>query len=64
MLAERDHISPATSVGPVVDLVGSADIEEIRLPAGHVGLMAGRSASKQAIPRIADWINRHSQELP
>ena len=63
VLAERDHISPVTSVGPVVDLVGSADVEEIRLPAGHVGLMASRTASKWTIPRIVDWIHRHSEEL-
>jgi polyhydroxyalkanoate synthase len=63
VLAERDHISPMTSVGPVVDLVGSADVEEIRLPAGHVGLMASRTASKWTIPRIVDWIDRHSEEL-
>jgi polyhydroxyalkanoate synthase subunit PhaC len=64
VLAERDHISPVTSVGPVVHLVGSADVEEIRLPAGHVGLMASRTASKQTIPRIVDWTHRHSEELP
>jgi poly[(R)-3-hydroxyalkanoate] polymerase subunit PhaC len=63
VLAERDHISPASSVGPVVDLVGSADVEEIRLPAGHVGLTASRTASKLTIPRIVDWIHRHSEEL-
>ena len=63
VLAERDHISPVTSVGPVVDLVGSSDVEEIRLPAGHVGLMASRTASKWTIPRIVDWTHRHSEEL-
>ena len=64
VLAERDHISPVTSVGPVVHLVSSSDVEEIRLPAGHVGLMASRTASKQTIPRIIDWTYRHSQKLP
>jgi polyhydroxyalkanoate synthase len=63
VLAERDHISPVASVGPVVHLVGSSDVEEIRLPAGHVGLMASRTASKWTIPRIVDWTHRHSQEL-
>ena len=63
VLAERDHICPVASVEPAADLVGSADIEEIRLPAGHVGLMASRTASKWTIPRIADWIHRHSEEL-
>jgi len=62
VLAERDHISPAASVGPVIDLVGSADVEQIRLPAGHVGLMASRTASNWTIPRVVDWIQRHSEE--
>lgn len=63
LLAERDHISPAPAVAPVVDLVGSADIEQIRLPAGHVGLLASRTASTWTIPRLVDWIQRHSEEL-
>jgi len=63
VLAERDHISPAPAVAPVVDLVGSADIEQIRLPAGHVGLLASRTASNWTIPRLVDWIQRHSEEL-
>jgi polyhydroxyalkanoate synthase subunit PhaC len=63
VLAERDHISPEPAVAPVVDLVGSADTEQIRLPAGHVGLLASRTASNWTIPRIVDWIQRHSEEL-
>ena len=63
VLAERDHIAPEASVAPVVRLVGSEDVEEVRLPAGHVGLMASRTASKATIPRIVDWIYRHSEEL-
>lgn len=63
VLAEHDHIAPEASVAPVVRLVGSADVEEVRLPAGHVGLMASRTASKATIPRIVDWIYRHSEEL-
>ena len=63
VLAERDHIAPAPAVAPVADLVGSADIEQIRLPAGHVGLLASRTASNWTIPRLVDWIQRHSEEL-
>ena len=63
VLAERDHIAPEASVAPVVRLVGSEDVEEVRLPAGHVGLMASRTASKATIPAIVNWIYRHSEEL-
>ncbi|HTT53364.1 MAG TPA: alpha/beta fold hydrolase [Streptosporangiaceae bacterium] len=64
VLAERDHIAPEAAVAPAVRLVGSADTELIRLPAGHVGLMASRTASRATIPRIVDWIGRHSEEQP
>jgi poly[(R)-3-hydroxyalkanoate] polymerase subunit PhaC len=63
VLAARDHIAPEAAVAPAVRLVGSRDVEEVRLPAGHVGLMASRTASKATIPAIVDWICRHSQEL-
>ena len=62
VLAERDHISPAPSVAPLADLVGSADVEVLRLPAGHVGMLASRTASKVTLPRIVEWIRRHSEE--
>ena len=51
VLAERDHIAPEASVAPVVRLVGSEDVEEVRLPAGHVGLMASRTAVESDNPR-------------
>jgi polyhydroxyalkanoate synthase len=60
VLAEKDHITPPEAVGPLVDLVGSEDKEEMRLPAGHVGLIVGRNASKRTMPAMADWIVRHS----
>jgi polyhydroxyalkanoate synthase len=40
-------------------LVGSDDATELRLAAGHVGLVAGRSAAKVTLPGIADWIRAH-----
>ena len=56
VLAENDHIAPPEAVGPLIDLVGSPDKTEMRLPAGHVGLMVGRAASKHTMPAIADWV--------
>lgn len=62
VVAEKDHITPPEAVGPLLDLVGSEDKEEMRLPAGHVGLIVGRNASKRTMPAMADWIVRHSGE--
>ena len=59
VLAERDHIVPEAAAAPVVQLVGSPDAHELRLAAGHVGLVAGRSAAQVTLPGIAGWIVEH-----
>ena len=61
VIAERDHIVPLDSAKPVIDLVGSDEAEELRLAAGHVGLVAGRAAAKVTLPGIAGWITDHSE---
>jgi polyhydroxyalkanoate synthase subunit PhaC len=63
VLAEKDHIAPPEAVSPLIDLVGSEDKTEMRLPAGHVGLMVGRAASKHTMPAIADWLVSRSEQL-
>jgi len=60
VMAERDDIVPIGAAEPLLDLVGSKDRTELRLPAGHVAMVAGRSAVKTNIPRIIDWIDSHS----
>jgi polyhydroxyalkanoate synthase len=56
VMAEEDHITPPRSVGPLIDLVGSADRTEMRLPARHVGIIYGRRAVTKTLPAIAQWI--------
>ena len=60
VMAEKDNIVPVGAVEPLTALVGSADAEELRLDAGHVGLAASRTAAKVTLPRIADWVIQHS----
>jgi polyhydroxyalkanoate synthase subunit PhaC len=60
VMAERDHIVPLPAAEPVTRLVGSAEADELRLGAGHVGLVAGRAAAKVTLPGIVDWITTHS----
>ena len=43
-------------------MLGSSDVEELRVPGGHVGLILGRRGSKAAFPKIRDWLERHSDE--
>ena len=61
VVAENDHIVPVDAVGPLTDLVGSQDKTELRLRAGHVGLVVGRSAAKNTLPAIAGWLAERSE---
>lgn len=63
ILGEKDHIVPPEATGNLPALVGSDDVEELRLPAGHVGLIVGRTAQQTYIPAMADWLERHSEHL-
>ncbi|MPY94768.1 MAG: alpha/beta fold hydrolase [Acidimicrobiia bacterium] len=60
VLAEKDHITPPAAIGPLIELVGSEDRTEMRLEAGHVGIIVGRNAAKVTMPAMADWIVQHS----
>jgi polyhydroxyalkanoate synthase len=61
--ADRDHIVPPDSTAPLIDLVGSPDKHELRLPAGHMGLVVGRTAAKTTVPTIIDFIRRRSEPV-
>jgi polyhydroxyalkanoate synthase len=60
--AERDHIVPPAATAPLIDLVGSADKHELRLEAGHMGLVVGRTAARTTVPTIIDFLRRRSDE--
>ncbi len=60
IIGEKDHIVPPASTEMLIDLVGSTEVEEFRFPAGHVGLVVGRSAHQRFLPRIADWVQRQA----
>ncbi|MDP9408025.1 MAG: alpha/beta fold hydrolase [Actinomycetota bacterium] len=63
VMAENDHIVPGPSAAPVIDLVGSEDKSELKLQAGHVGLVASRQAKTKTIPKIAEWLVAHSEPV-
>jgi poly[(R)-3-hydroxyalkanoate] polymerase subunit PhaC len=61
VLANRDHIIPEASSAPLVGLVGSPDKHELRLDAGHIGLVVGRTAAKTTIPSIIEFLEQRSE---
>jgi polyhydroxyalkanoate synthase len=60
IIAERDNIVVPAAASGLCELVGSHDKTELRLPAGHVGLVIGRAAHKRHVPAMADWLEAHS----
>jgi polyhydroxyalkanoate synthase len=60
VMSMADHIAPPDSVTPMLGLVGSDDKSEMRLEAGHVGLIVGRTAARSTMPAIAEWITQRS----
>ncbi len=61
VMAENDHIVPPAASEPLSRVVGSKDTRELRINAGHVGLIVGRDAAKTTIPGIIDWLEEDSE---
>lgn len=60
VMAERDELVPIESTIALRSYLGS-NMEELLLPAGHVGLITGRKAATVTIPHIIEWIAEHSR---
>jgi polyhydroxyalkanoate synthase subunit PhaC len=63
VLGLRDHIVPLAAAAPLIDLVGSGDKQELRLDAGHVGLMVGRAAARNTLPTLIDFLKQRSETV-
>ena len=60
VIAEDDHITPPCQSETVLDKVGSRDKEILRVPGGHIGVMAGSGAAKTTWPKIEAWLSPRS----
>ncbi|HEU0103624.1 MAG TPA: alpha/beta fold hydrolase [Mycobacteriales bacterium] len=60
IIAGKDHIVPRCAALPVVDLVGATERRTLELPAGHVGLVMGRSAATTTMPQLFAWLRSHT----
>jgi polyhydroxyalkanoate synthase len=58
--AERDHITPLTTTLPLFEHISSTEREKLVIPAGHVGLVAGRGAVNGLWPQVSGWLADHS----
>jgi polyhydroxyalkanoate synthase len=57
--ASADTIAPRPTTQVIMDLVSSADKEELLLQGGHVGIVVGRGARNNLWPKVVDWLVRH-----
>jgi polyhydroxyalkanoate synthase len=57
--ASADAIAPRPTTRAITELVSSHEREEIVLPGGHVGIVAGRAARTTLWPRVSEWLARH-----
>ncbi|TSD99195.1 alpha/beta fold hydrolase [Skermania sp. ID1734] len=63
VLGTRDTVIPEPASAPVMDLVGSAQKEVLRMQGGHVGLIVGRSAHRVTIPKLIEFLQQRSEPL-
>ena len=61
VIADADHITPPCQSESVMAKVGSTDKTVMRIPGGHIGIMAGSGASKRTWPQIDHWLAQRSE---
>jgi polyhydroxyalkanoate synthase len=64
LTAEFDHLVPPASTHGIISHVGSTDIKELSISAGHVGLAVSSKAHRQFWPQAAEWIAERSTAAP
>jgi polyhydroxyalkanoate synthase len=44
-------------------MLGSKDVEVLRVPAGHAGALMGSAATKVTMPGVIEWLERRGQPV-
>jgi polyhydroxyalkanoate synthase len=60
LVADQDHLVPASSTLALEQHVGSDEVESLSINAGHIGLAVSSKAHRQLWPAAAHWIADHS----
>jgi polyhydroxyalkanoate synthase len=56
LIATEDHIVPPEQTEGVMAEIGGDDKQLLKIPGGHIGMMAGSTAIKRAWPEIDAWL--------
>jgi polyhydroxyalkanoate synthase len=59
--AKQDYICPPECARALMDAASSTDKEYHELPGGHISLIAGRAAARNAWPKVSTWLAEHSR---
>jgi polyhydroxyalkanoate synthase len=51
-----DHLVPPGACEKLTAAVGSADVEDVCLETGHIGIYVSSKCQKEFAPKIADWL--------
>jgi poly[(R)-3-hydroxyalkanoate] polymerase subunit PhaC len=60
LIATEDHIVPPGQTEGVMAKMGSKDKTLLRIPGGHIGMMAGSGAVKRTWPQLEAWLESRS----
>jgi polyhydroxyalkanoate synthase subunit PhaC len=58
VIAEKDDIVPLAAAEPLPGLLVNANVETVKLPAGHINLATGRPADQVTIPSIIRFLDQ------
>jgi polyhydroxyalkanoate synthase len=64
VVADRDELVPPASSEPLPAMLGSKDVEVLRVPAGHAGALMGSAATKVTMPGVIEWLERCEAPVP
>lgn len=59
---DHDNLVPPAANAPLREVLSGAEVTDVHVPTGHVGLFFGRQATKIATPTMLDWLRTHSPE--
>lgn len=60
--ASRDDLIPAEASDPLTGLLPGCEVDFLRLEAGHASLTTGRTAARETVPKMIEWLVEHSDE--
>lgn len=60
----RDEIARPPAIGAIREAAPRAEVYEVRLPAGHFGLVVGSTALGKTWPTVVEWIHWRERQGP